>query len=101
MLAKIYRPSKTAMQSGKAGSRQWVLEFDPETAPPPDALMGWTGSSDTRQQIRLWFDSKDAALSFARQHKIPHQVQEPQRTHAIIKAYGDNFAFRRREPWSH
>jgi len=101
MLAKIYQPSKTAMQSGKAGSRRWVLEFDPENAPPADALMGWTGSSDTRQQVRLWFENKEAALSFAREHAIPHQVLEAHRTAPIIKAYGDNFAFRRREPWSH
>ena len=101
MLAKIYRPSKTAMQSGKAASRRWVLEFEPGAAPPPDALMGWTGSSDTLRQIRLHFDTIEQAIAFAREHKIPHQVQEPQERKAVIKAYGDNVSYRRREPWSH
>lgn len=101
MLAKIYRPSKNAMQSGQAATRRWVLEFEPGSAPPADALMGWTGSSDTMRQVRLSFDTLEQAIAFAREHQIPHQVQDPQDRKAVIKAYGDNFAFRKREPWSH
>ena len=101
MLAKIYRPAKTAMQSGKARTRKWRLEFEPTTAPRPDALMGWVGSADPSGQLRLSFDTREEAIAYARAHAIPHQVIEPEEPKRIIKAYGDNFAFRRREPWSH
>lgn len=101
MLAKIYRPAKTAMQSGKAGTKRWCLEFDQNVAPTLDPLMGWTSSADPSGQVRMYFDSKEEAVAFARAHAIPHQVTEPAETKRIVKAYGDNFAFRRREPWSH
>jgi hypothetical protein len=101
MLAKIYRPAKTAMQSGKAGAKRWVLEFEQNIAPRTEALMGWTSSADPSGQVRLYFDDKDAALAFARAHNIPHQVTEPADTKRILKGYGDNFAYRRKEPWSH
>jgi hypothetical protein len=101
MLAKIYRPSRNAMQSGKAGARRWLLEFEPGRAPPAELLMGWTSSADTNEQVRLAFDSKEQAIAFARRHAIPHEVYEPTEPKRVIKAYSDNFAFRRKEPWSH
>ena len=101
MLAKIYRPAKTAMQSGKANAKRWVLEFAANSAPTSDALMGWTSSADPAGQVRMYFDSKEQAIAFARAHSIPHQVSEPVEPRRCPKAYGDNFAFRRREPWSH
>jgi len=101
MLAKIYRPTKNAMQSGHGNSKRWVLEFEPASAPKSDALMGWTSSADPSGQVRLYFETRDQAIAFARAHAIPHQVSEPKEPARIPKAYGDNFAFRRREPWSH
>ncbi len=101
MLAKIYRPAKTAMQSGKAQARKWRLEFEPSSAGRPDALMGWTSSPDAAGQVRMSFDSKEAAIAFARAHAIPHQVVDACEAKRIPRAYSDNFAFRRREPWSH
>jgi hypothetical protein len=101
MLAKIYRPARNAMQSGKAQTKKWRLEFALDQAIRPDVLMGWSGSADASGQVRLSFDSKEAAIAFAREHAIPHQVIEPKEPVRVIKAYGDNFAFRRREPWSH
>lgn len=101
MLAKIYRPAKNAMQSGKAGAKRWVLEFEARSAPRTDALMGWTSTADPSGQVKLFFDSKDEAIGYARLHGIAHQVTEPPETKRIVKAYGDNFAFRRKEPWSH
>lgn len=101
MLAKIYRPTKNAMQSGKAGAKKWRLEFVLANAPRPDALMGWISGADTNGQVRMSFDTKEAALEFARTHDIPHQVVDPPELKRQIKAYSDNFAFRRREPWSH
>ncbi|MBY0564516.1 MAG: ETC complex I subunit [Hyphomonadaceae bacterium] len=101
MLAKIYRPSKTAMQSGKAATKKWLLEFEPSTALRSDALMGWTGALETARQVRLAFDDKEAAIAFASEHGIPHQVVETPEPKRHIKSYSENFAFRRREPWSH
>jgi hypothetical protein len=101
MLARIYRPTRNVMQSGKAGTKRWLLEFKADQAPHPDALMGWISSADPSGQVRISFDSKEAAIAFAREHGIPHQVIEPKETARIVKAYGDNFAYRRREPWSH
>jgi hypothetical protein len=101
MLAKIYRPSKTAMQSGKAGAKRWLLEFGPGASLAPDMLMGWTSSTDTSGQVRLHFDTKEEAIDFARRKGIPHQVVEPRELKRVIRAYGDNFSYRRKEPWSH
>ena len=101
MLAKIYRPAKTAMQSGKANSKRWLLEFAGTAAPFADALMGWTGSADTQGQVRLAFETKEQAIEYARANAIPHQVIEPVEPKRQPRAYGDNFAYRRREPWSH
>jgi ETC complex I subunit conserved region len=101
MLAKIYRPAKTAMQSGKAQTRKWRLELTPSAAALPDALMGWISAADATGQVRMSFDSKEAAIAFARAHAIPHQVLDDPAPKRIPRAYSDNFAFRRREPWSH
>jgi len=101
MLAKIYRPAKNAMQSGKGNSKQWRLEFVLAAAPKTEALMGWTSGADPNGQVRIDFDSKEAAIEFARAHGIPHQVTEPVETKRQIKAYSDNFSYKRREPWSH
>ena len=101
MLAKIYRPSKTAMQSGKAGAKRWVLEFGPGQSLAPDVLMGWISSKDTNGQVRLFFETKEEAIDFARRKAIPHEVVEARETKRVIRAYADNFAFRRKEPWSH
>lgn len=101
MLARIYRPAKNAMQSGKAGSKRWVLEFEPGAALKPEVLMGWTSSTETNGQVRLSFDDRDQAIGFARTHAIPHQVIEPKERKPVVKSYGDNFAFARKEPWSH
>lgn len=101
MFAKIYRPAKTAMQSGKAQTTKWRLEFAPSMAQPTDPLMGWTGSRDANGQVRMSFDTAEQAIAFARAHNIPHQIAEPPAPKRVVKAYSDNFAFRRREPWSH
>jgi hypothetical protein len=101
MLAKIYRPSKNAMQSGRAGAKRWVLEFEANAAALPDALMGWTSSADASGQVRMMFDSKEQAIAFARANNLPHQVTDRPEPKRFPKAYGDNFAFKRREPWSH
>ena len=102
MLARIYQPSKTAMQSGKAKTAHWVLEFEAETARRIDPLMGWTSGDDTAAgQVRLSFETQDAAIAYATSKNIPYQVVQPRQSAPIAKAYSDNFAFQRRKPWTH
>ncbi|MBL8553694.1 MAG: ETC complex I subunit [Phenylobacterium sp.] len=102
MLARIYRPSKTAMQSGRAKAATWLLEFEPSAARRPDPLMGWTVTSDTESsQVKLSFDTKDEAVRYAEAHGIAFQLIDPAPAKRIIKAYADNFAFGRRIPWTH
>jgi len=101
MFARIYRPTKTAMQSGRAKAERWVLEFEPELARKLDPLMGWSGSSDMKQQVHLKFDTREEAIAYAKTHAIPHQVIEPKERRRNVKSYADNFAFDRKEPWTH
>ncbi|WP_298125276.1 ETC complex I subunit [Brevundimonas sp.] len=101
MLARIYRPARTAMQSGKAKTRSWRLDFQPASARFLDPLMGWTGTTDLDGQVRLTFDTQEEAVDFARRHGIAFRVQEPQEAKLILKAYSDNFATGRKQPWTH
>ncbi len=103
MSARIYRPARTAMSSGMGKTRKWVLEFPAETPKEIDPLMGWTSSADTRSQVRLEFDSKEAALTYARAHGIDAVVAEPPPRRPNIRpgGYGDNFAPHRRTVWTH
>ena len=102
MLARIFRPSKTAMQSGKGKSDDWVLEFEPKDALRPDPLMGWTQTGDTESsQVVLSFDTKEEAVRYAEQHGIAFQLIDSKPAKRIIKAYADNFAFGRKFPWTH
>ena len=101
MLARIYKPSKTTMQSGKAKFEDWVLEFEPASARTPDPLMGWSSSNDTQSQVVLRFPTAEEAVAYAERHGIAFQVFPPRSRKAIIKAYADNFAFQRKEPWTH
>ncbi|MEE2566645.1 ETC complex I subunit [Hyphobacterium marinum] len=101
MFAKIYRPSRNVMQSGRAKTRVWLLDFDPATARRPDPLMGWTSSTDTNGQVRLKFDTKEAAIAYARKHGIAFQVTEKTEPMRREKSYAANFAPGRKEPWSH
>ena len=101
MLARIYRPAKTAMQSGKAKTLEWVLEFEPASAHLPDPLMGWAQSKDMNGQVRLSFDTREEAIAYAQSNAIPFQVYEPHQVAAKAKSYSDNFRFDRKQPWSH
>jgi hypothetical protein len=102
MLARIFRPSRNAMQSGKGKTQDWVLEFEPTDARRPDPLMGWTQTSDTSSsQVRLAFDTKEDAVRYAVEHDIAFQLIDPKPAKRIIKAYADNFAFGRKVPWTH
>ena len=103
MRARIYKPAKTAMSSGTAKTRNWYLEFVAETAREVDPLMGWTSSTDTQAQVKMTFDSKEAALDYAKEHGIDVVVQEPKTRKPNIRpgGYGENFATNRRGAWTH
>ena len=102
MTARIYKPSKTAMQSGLAKNKAWVLDFEPEAPRTVEPLMGWTSSGDMRQQVHLLFSSKEEAIAYCERHGIAYQVSEaapPAPRRAI--SYSDNFSFKRRDAWTH
>ena len=101
MLARIFKPAKNAMQSGKANTKEWVLEFEPASARKSDPLMGWTSSSDMNGQIRLTFETREEAVDYAQRHGVAFQLFEPKEPKRIIKAYADNFSTDRKEPWTH
>ena len=103
MRARIYRPARTAMSSGSARTRKWIIEFPNATGREIDPLMGWTSSADTQSQVRLTFDSKEAALDYAREHGIDAVLTEPKSRSANLRAggYGENFATNRRAVWTH
>jgi hypothetical protein len=101
MPARIYKPAKTAMQSGLANTKAWALDFDlaePRTVEP---LMGWTSSGDTRQQLRLRFDTKEEAVAYCERHGIAYQLSEATPAARIGVSYSDNFSFKRRDAWTH
>ena len=91
---RIYRPAKSAMQSGRGKTHTWVVEFEPSDRQEPDSLMGWSGSHDTRRQVTMRFESREQAVAFARQRGYSYTVAEespapPRRA----KNYADNFRF--------
>jgi hypothetical protein len=89
--ARIYRPAKTAMQSGRANTHYWVLEFEPATVRRADPLMGWIGSDDTLGQVRLRFEGRDEAVKYAEGNGLDYRVDEPRSRHVKVKNYADNF----------
>ncbi|MDG2341278.1 MAG: ETC complex I subunit [Paracoccaceae bacterium] len=103
MQARIYQPARNAMQSGMGKTKVWILEFAPASTREIDPLMGWTSSSDTQTQVKLKFDSKDAAVEYAKDNGIDAQVSEPntRKQNVRTRGYGENFATDRRVPWTH
>ena len=101
MVARIYKPAKTAMSSGLAGTQRWVLEYEPERPKTIEPLMGYTSSEDMNSQIRLNFHSKEAAVAYAVRHGIPHQVFDPKDRQRAQISYSDNFRRDWGQPWTH
>ena len=101
MPARIYKPARTAMQSGKAKTGEWLLEFEPEAPRRIEPLMGYTSSSDMKQQLHLRFPTAEAAQAYCEANAIPYTVFKPHEPRRRRASYSDNFAFARKQPWTH
>ena len=101
MSARIFSPAKTAMQSGKAKTGHWILEFDPQMPRKIDPLMGYTTSGDMKSQIRLTFETKEEAIAYAEKNSLVYRIQEPKETKRRQISYADNFRYDRKVPWTH
>ena len=101
MAARIYKPARTAMQSGSAKTKEWMLDYEPEQPREVEPLMGWTSSADMKQQLQLRFDTKEEAIAYCERRGIPFVEFEPKEAARRKISYADNFAFGRRDPWTH
>jgi hypothetical protein len=101
MTARIYKPARTAMQSGTAKTKEWVLDYEPEQPRTVEPLMGWTSSADMKQQLHLQFETKEEAIAYCERRGIACQVFEAKPRERQRIAYSDNFAYPRREAWTH
>jgi len=88
--AKIYKPSKSVMQSGRRNSKNWLLKFD-TLSTDINPLMGWESSRDTMSEVQLEFSTKDEAINYAKKNNIEYNLIEPQKRKIIKKSYADNF----------
>jgi hypothetical protein len=93
--ARIYRPTKTAMQSGRAQARKWILEYEPATPRQPDPLMGWASAADTLNEVQLRFNSSNEAVAFADRLGLDYTVIAPHDSAERPKSYADNFRYDR------
>ncbi len=93
MKARIFRPSKTATQSGLGKTEEWVLEYEPCSERKPEPLMGWTASGDTTNQVRMKFTSLDEATTFAERKGLEYSVLQPHQRRVKPRNYGDNFRY--------
>ena len=98
---RIYRQAKTATQSGRANTRRWVVEFEPETRREVEPLMGWTSSADTKDQVRLWFGSEAEAVAYAKMNGFMYTLEKPRERKVRPKGYADNFRTDRLVRWTH
>ena len=94
-------PPRSSTQSGRARNGEWVLEFEASERQQPDPLMGWVGSGDTLNQVRLRFDTREQAVAYAEANGLAYQIEEPKPAHIKPKSYADNFRFGRTENWTH
>ncbi len=88
--AKIYIPTKTAMQSGIGKIKKWILEFETRDS-TISSLMGWESSKDTKGEVKLEFSSKEKAVEYAKNNNIAYKIIEPNLKKFVIKSYADNF----------
>lgn len=91
MQVRIYKPTKTTMQSGEANTKNWLLEFVKNSDKSIENIMGWTSSNDMLQEVRMKFSTKEAAIDFARNNNYTYEVLEPKHKTLVKRSYADNF----------
>ena len=101
MTARIFMPARNAMQSGMGNTKNWVLEFEPESRQEIDPLMGWVSSSDMSSQVRLTFGSSSEAEDYARRKGISYRLEQPKTKKLRKRSYSDNFRSDRKISWTH
>ncbi|MFD2238447.1 ETC complex I subunit [Aureimonas populi] len=101
MIARIYRPARNAMQSGKGNTQSWRLDYEPNEPKQVEPLMGYTSSSDMLSQVRMTFDTKEQAVEYCERHAIPYRIEEDHRPVRQKVSYSDNFRYDRVQPWTH
>ena len=89
--ARIYQRPKNAMQSGRANTDRWILDYEPREKQVPDPLTGWAGSGDTRNQLRLGFPTLEAARDYAEREGLAYHVIAAPERKLKLQAYADNF----------
>ncbi|KEC54878.1 ETC complex I subunit [Bartonella koehlerae] len=101
MIARIYSPAKTAMQSGRGNTGFWILQYEPIKAKMLEPLMGYTATSDINNQVRIRFNRKEEAVAFARKNAIPYRVENTHKPIRRAVSYSDNFRSDRLQSWTH
>ena len=101
MTIKIYKPSKSSMQSGQRNTKKWLAEYISDTEQVKDTLMGWNSSLDTKSQIKVFFDTKEQAITWAKKNNYQFYVEEPKIKKIKPKSYASNFDINRKDPWTH
>ncbi|SHH04736.1 ETC complex I subunit conserved region [Kaistia soli DSM 19436] len=101
MVARIFKPARNAMQSGKAKTDRWMLTYEPEVPLAVEPLMGYTSSADMKRQIKLHFDTQEEAVAYAQKNGIPYRVFEPHTDTRKKISYSDNFRYGRLQSWTH
>lgn len=101
MTLKIYKPAKTSMQSGRNKTKKWIAEYISEKDIDKDSLMGWNSSKDTMSQVKIFFETKEKAIEWAKKNNYQYEIIYPNERKIIPKKYADNFSFKKKEPWTH
>ena len=101
MTIKIYKPTKSSMQSGLGKTKLWLAEYISDSDNVKESLMGWNSSLDTKTQIRVFFETKEQAINWAKKNNYQYFVNEPQSRKLKPKNYASNFDMNKKEPWTH
>ena len=101
MTIKIYQPSKSSMQSGHRNTKKWLAEYISDSEQVKDTLMGWNSSLDTKSQIKVFFNTKEQAIKWAKKNNYQYFVEDPKKRKIKLKNYASNFHINRKESWTH
>ena len=101
MTIKIYKPSKSSMQSGQRNTKKWLAEYISDYEQVKDTLMGWNSSLDTKSQIKVFFETKEQAIEWAKKNNYQYFIEDTKKRKIKPKNYASNFDINRKESWTH